>query len=213
MGGETFREKQRKSWDREYSKKDPLWKGPPSLDHPLPPGVRILELGCGNGKTLEALTHGNGIITAVDFSRNAVRACARGGPQSTKLNLLIADACELPFREASFDMIIAFHILEHLLTGDRKLTTCEIRRVLDVGGKVLVRVFSVEDMRFGKGREVEENTFLRGTGLVYHYFTEAELMDLFQDFRPESLTRTTSVKRFEGKEYNRVELEGVFSIP
>ena len=44
-------------------------------------------------------------------------------------------------------------------------------RVLRPGGEVRFKAFSRADMRFGKGEEVEPGTFIRGAGVLTHYFS------------------------------------------
>ncbi len=51
---------------------------------------------------------------------------------------LLADATNLPFKEGSFDEILASHVLEHIPKLD--LAMDEIRRVLQVGGVLRVLV-------------------------------------------------------------------------
>lgn len=49
-----------------------------------------------------------------------------------------ADGCALPFDDASFDLILSFHVLEHI--PDDFSAMCELRRVLKSGGILLVQV-------------------------------------------------------------------------
>jgi hypothetical protein len=45
---------------------------------------------------------------------------------------------------------------------------------------MFIRVFSIKDFRYGKGKEIEENSFVRGNGIITHYFKDDELY--FEDF-------------------------------
>lgn len=193
------------AWDREYSKPDPVWKGPPQAEVDIPPGARVLELGCGNGKALAALSKKASEVVAVDISRIALRACGTVA-SSPKIELARADVLFLPFANGSFDAVTAFHVLEHLSQDDRPKAAEEMRRVLSPGGSVHIRVFSVKDMRCGKGEQVEEMTFLRGNGIPYHYYTVDELISLFREYEGIELMEVTSTKRFDGKDYLRAEL-------
>lgn len=200
---------QRAAWDLEYSKPDPVWKGPPQEGADLPAGLRVLEVGCGNGKTLAALARAGNSVVGVDFSTPALRTC----PQGERIELVRGNVLRMPMASRSFDVAVLFHVLEHFLEGDRARVVEEVRRVLRPGGHALVRVFSTSDMRYGKGTEVEKDTFVRGTGIRYHYFREEELHELFQGFRTVTLTEVRSNKRYGNEERIRSELVGAFRLP
>jgi SAM-dependent methyltransferase len=72
------------------------------------PGLRVLELGCGNGSLLAALKPALGV--GVDFSRQALEAARELHPE---LVLVQADAHSLPF-EAVFDVIILSDLINDL---------------------------------------------------------------------------------------------------
>jgi len=123
---------------------------------------------------------------------------------------LISNVAFLPFSDETFDVVVAFHILEHLLDEDVSKTVAEIKRVLRPGGRAYVRTFSSEDMRFGAGKGVGKDTFVRGDGIVQRYFSMNELSDLFNAFEKESLEKHVIGKRFDGGPHKRVTLNGVF---
>lgn len=199
---------QRRAWDAEYAKPHPLWKGPPSEGIQADPGRRVLELGCGNGKTLAALQKGGGEVIGLDFSRKGLEACSRSLAAAPEL--VQGDARWLPFADGVFDHVMAFHLLGHLFLGERERAVGEVRRVLRASGGLIVRVFSTADMRFGQGQEIEAGTFLKGTGIPCHYFTREELVELLAGFKVLTLDEIASVKRFHGQEYKRSELVGAF---
>lgn len=66
----------------------------------VPPGLRVLEIGCGNGDLLAAVEPAFGV--GIDFSIPTVQAAARRHPD---LHFAVADAHALPLRER-FDVII-----------------------------------------------------------------------------------------------------------
>lgn len=195
------------SWDREYSGSHPMWKGPPCTDPGL--GGRVLELGCGNGKTASALVRGAELVVALDFSLKGLEACRRATP-SPKLEVVRGDACGLPFPDRCFDHVVASHVLGHLLEDERTIAMREITRVLVPAGTLVLRVFSVGDMRRGQGREVERETFQRGTGIRNHYFDREELRMLASRLEEVSLEEIISMKRYGGNERTRAEWTGVF---
>lgn len=86
----------------------------------------------------------------------------------------------------------------------------EITRVLKYGGKLFFRDFGVEDMRAGKGYEVEPGTYRRGHGVTTHYFTEDEAADLFCLMKPVAILTHGWNMRVRGKDFLRTEVEAVF---
>jgi ubiquinone/menaquinone biosynthesis C-methylase UbiE len=143
----------------------------------IPPGSSVLELGCGGGRLLlPVLRHGTAkILVGVDFSRTAMMQLNKDAAGT----LVQADAAILPFREGVFDVVLCRHLLGHLMEDGRKAAAAEVLRTLRKGGMALIEVFSAADARSGKGKRIEEGTFLRGDGITHHYFMEEEVRGLF----------------------------------
>ena len=97
------------------------------------PGTRILDVGCGPGivwranrKRIDATWS----LTLADLSPGMIEVARR--ELGERAVYLVADAQELPFSADSFDIVIANHMLYHLL--DRPRAFEEIRRMLVSGG-------------------------------------------------------------------------------
>lgn len=91
----------------------------------------ILDVGCGTGYNLTVLAR-YGRARGLDMSAEALDFCRRRGVNDVQLH----DADELPFPEASFDLVTAFDVIEHI-TDDRAALR-EFRRVLRPGGLLLI---------------------------------------------------------------------------
>ena len=169
----------RKAWNLEYKRKREVWRQRFTEFFPdrTFTGKAVLELGVGNGKTLQKILLQNPArVSAVDFSPVAIRLCKE---KFKNTEFFEASACGLPFKGGEFDIVVCFHTLGHLLKPERKKAVKEIKRVLKKGGNVLFEDFAVGDFRFGKGKKIEDNTFKRGNGITYHYFTASEVKRLF----------------------------------
>jgi ubiquinone/menaquinone biosynthesis C-methylase UbiE len=198
-----------KAWERDYCSRGRLWGGGVKDLPNLPQGSAVLELGCGNGKTLSAMLVQAWRITALDVSIEAVRLC-KATCASDQVDFLGADASHLPFADRIFDAVFAFHIVGHVLLSEREKIASETARVLKVGGMLFFRDFGMDDMRAGQGIEVEPGTFQRGRGVITHYFTEDEASGLFCHLMPVSVATTRWKMRIIGKDLIRSEVEAIF---
>jgi MPBQ/MSBQ methyltransferase len=198
------------AWDRAYRSRGRLWGGGAKNLPELPEGSRVLELGSGDGKTLAAMQGRSWDVTALDISPEALRLSRSA--IGTEVSLLLADARHLPFKSDSFDAIFAFHLTGHVLQAGRELIAREVGRVLRPGGRLFLREFGAEDMRAGRGEEVETGTFRRGSGVITHYFTEKEVAGLFcdLDLTALSLQKRKWKMRVKGEDFWRSEVEAVF---
>jgi len=195
-----------KAWDKDYASRGRLWGGA-VVDLPiLPSGSLVLELGCGDGKTLCALP-GDWSVVGLDVSPQALRLARRARADAS---LIQAEACCLPLRESCFDAVFAFHVAGHLLADGRRALAREVARVLASGGRLFFRDFCDQDMRSGHGEEVEPGTFQRSSGILTHYFTENEVKELFCQLQPLSIGTHCWKMRIKGKDHLRAEVQAAF---
>lgn len=199
------------AWERDYLRRGQLWGGAACGLPPFPPGSLVLELGCGNGKSCISLAGQDISVVGLDISPSAVVLCRRASKE--EIPLLVADARILPFRDLSFDAVCAFHLVGHLEGAGRQTVAGEVVRVLKPGGKFYFRDFSVRDMRYGKGTEVEAGTFSRGDGIITHYFSGSEVGTLFSGLRSCALETCTWSLRVRGRNLPRAEIAAVFVKP
>ncbi|NKC30121.1 class I SAM-dependent methyltransferase [Falsiroseomonas selenitidurans] len=109
----------------------------------IAPGMRVLDAGCGFGGTLACLDER---VERLDMTglnidpRQLQRAArvARPRPGST-LRFVAADACTLPFADASFDRVLAVECIFHF--PSRAAFLAEVRRVLRPGGALVISDF------------------------------------------------------------------------
>lgn len=99
----------------------------------LPPGARVLDVGCGRGVTLRALADLGCEAHGFEVSADAVegldpRIQARVAPS--------LEAAEFPAE--FFDEIILWHVLEHV--RQPREVMCEVWRLLKPGGRAIVAV-------------------------------------------------------------------------
>jgi SAM-dependent methyltransferase len=203
----------RNPWDSDYERRGRLWGGSAISIPQLPPSSRILELGCGDGKTVSSLVQAGGCVTAVDFSPRAATLCRNTCTDPDRVRIIIADIRKTPFRDESFDVIIASHVCGHLAQVGRFRLAREIPRLLVPGGRIFFRDFSVSDFRYGRGVETEAGTYMRKNGISTHYFTEDEVRLLFSGLPVRSLVQDRWAMRVRGMDLPRAEIVAEFEKP
>lgn len=103
------------------------------------PSRRILEVGCGTGFWLRQLVqwgarpeHVVGIDLVADRLTQARRSSAPGTA------LALASAADLPFRDASFDLVLQATVFTSILDDRiRRAAAAEMRRVLAPDGRIV----------------------------------------------------------------------------
>lgn len=102
-------------------------------------GEKVLEVGCGRGfylKTLIAVLPDLD-ITGIDLNEKYLQV-AKKFIADGKIKLIRADATNLPFKDETFDRIIATEILEHI--PDDLKAILEMCRVLKPDGIAMITV-------------------------------------------------------------------------
>ncbi len=98
----------------------------------IPPGVRLLDLGCGTGVSSRLLADRGWTVTGSDLSEKFLDRKLEG----RGLTLRAADALQLPFGPGAFDAVASYCFIEHV--PDVQRVVDEMIRVTKPGGTILV---------------------------------------------------------------------------
>ena len=99
----------------------------------LQPKARVLDIGCGSGEFLAALSaYGDYELWGTELSGPAAsRATKHQG-----VNLKVGPLCADDFEEHSFDMVTLFHVFEHLPNPSEVIES--VRRILKPDGHLIM---------------------------------------------------------------------------
>jgi cyclopropane fatty-acyl-phospholipid synthase-like methyltransferase len=104
----------------------------------LPPGARVVDLGCGAGipATRELADHGLQVL-GVDFSAVQIRRAHQLVPAA---RFVQADMTAFGLRPASVDAVVSFYAVIHLPLADQQALFPRVRAWIRPGGYLLVTV-------------------------------------------------------------------------
>ena len=113
--------------------------------------IRVLDVACGTGDSTIAIARAAGagsMVTGVDISEGmmsmVMSKAAREGVQD-RIELMVADGCNLPFQDSSFDCVTCAFGIRNF--EDKEAGLSEFLRVLKPGGKVVILELSVPSSR------------------------------------------------------------------
>ncbi len=104
-------------------------------------GIELLECGCGGSPEVSLLDLCTTYV-GVDFSETGLkRADATLRSQAVPYELHLADVCDLPFDDASFDAVYSAHMIYHIPDRDAQARALdEMLRVTKPGGVLVLIV-------------------------------------------------------------------------
>ena len=139
----------------------------------------VLVLGSGYGRNTRLFSGAGLQVDGIEISPTAVEAARQYDPQTRHQCL---SAMEMPLTPNAYDAIFSFNVLHLFRQPERRLLLEKCRTVLKPGGVAFFAVFSEQEKSFGKGLEVEPNTFESKPGRPVHYYSEADLRQEFGGF-------------------------------
>lgn len=137
----------------------------------LPPGARVLDVGCGSGVKAKYLM-GHGLkVTGIDISENLLEIARREAPEGEYRLFSMTDLDTMP---ETFDGVFAQASLLHIPKKDAGDVVKKMANRLVPGGLLYI---AVKEPREGNPEEevVTENDYGYEYERFFSYFTMAEL--------------------------------------
>jgi len=150
---------------------------------------RVLDLCFGTGRHTIVLAENGFEVYGIDISKTGKEITEKRLKEKNLKNvhLKIADMHDLPFEDNFFDGIVAVYALEHNTLAGLKKTILELDRVLKNNGSLITTLISTNDPRYGRGKEIEPNTFTNikdpaESDVAHRFSDENEVRELFARF-------------------------------
>jgi SAM-dependent methyltransferase len=140
-------------------------------------GGTLLDIGCGEGRHSIAAARLGFRVTGVDYEPLALKRARRFAVAKSAAGIRFrkGDVFSLPFRDASFDIVIDCGCLHHQRKRDWAAYRANLLRVLRPGGFHLLSVFSPRFRLFSRSRRQWQIAF----GAYRRYFRRRDILDLF----------------------------------
>ena len=114
-----------------------------ALVRTLPPGARVLDIGCGNGLPITKTLVAAGVqVVGID---SAAKMLTRFRLNLPATHAVRAVAQTLPFADATFDGAVAWGVMFHLPQAEEIEVIASVARVLKPGGSFLFTAGDIVD--------------------------------------------------------------------
>lgn len=112
----------------------------------LAEGERVLDVGCGTGTLALVAAErvgADGRVVGIDPSVEMIakareKAAARAHSGAGSVSFELGRIEQLPFEDASFDVVLSTLMFHHLPAREQHSGLCEVRRVLVPGGRLVI---------------------------------------------------------------------------
>jgi len=159
--------------------------------------LKMLDLGCGAGVHTIFLAKEGFQTYATDISETGLDIVRkRVKSNNLKAEIENANMEQQPFEDNFFDGIISYAVFYYNNSHGFQKATDELYRILKKGGEAFILTRTTDDYRFGKGEEIEKNTFVLNIpetnekGMTMHFLEREDIDKIFGKFAEVSFEKT-----------------------
>lgn len=153
-------------------------------------GIKILDVGCGNGKDCKYISQKGFDINGIDLSVGMLNIAREKVPTG---KFEIMDITNITYPDDSYDGIISNCSLFHIPMEELPKTLESFRRILKPNGKLLLI------LQEGNGEMMVEEPYRPGVHIYMNYFSTEQIQELLKQYGFEVgyLTKEESPNEFE----------------
>jgi len=107
----------------------------------------LIEVACGDGFVLQEISKIKNApkLTGVEISEKRIERCKS---KPFKAEYILGDILKLPFKDNSFDAVVATEILEHI--PNYQIAIAELNRIIKPGGHIIITFPNELNLRLGR---------------------------------------------------------------
>jgi SAM-dependent methyltransferase len=148
-----------------------------------PAGLHAAELGCGAGPNLVWLARRGLRISGIDISATALELARKTLASFEVASLVEGSVTDVPWPDASLDVVVESCVFQHLARADREATFAEVDRLVKPGGlfvgHMLERSHTVFRKREGEQLPDDPGTLRLEDGGANYHLTNIGLSHFF----------------------------------
>ena len=171
-------------WDKSYREEGKIWGESPSRTAEYALELfrqndvkKLLVPGSGYGRNTRLFSASGIKVVGVELSKTACKIAREFDPATRIFNDTVLD---MSYLAGNYDAIYCFNVLHVFRQYDRQFFINQCASRIKKQGLMFFTVFSEKDESYGKGKQIEKNTFESKPGRFAHYFDEDDLKAYFQ---------------------------------
>ena len=191
-------------WESIYSSNEKMWG-----ENPTDNSRHVLKLlqsnniksilipGFGYGRNAKVFYDNGFNVSGIEISKTAIERARRYFPEDVTIHC--GSVIDMPFDDVRYDCIYCYSLIHLLDKKERHKLIKDCFSQLNANGIMIFVGLTINDERFGVGKEVKKNTFQSPNGLRLYFYDEASVYEEFGNYN------ITDVKEINEPEVNPTE--------
>ncbi len=164
---------------------------------------KIIVPGCSYGRNSLYFAKNDLEVLGIDSSPVAIDMAKEiAEKERLEITYEVGNVYQLPYSDGSFEAIFDRGLLHLMMRAERRQAVIEYKRVLSKGGILFLTVFSIDDEQYGKGLELEEDTFDSMDGRPAHFFNKNRMSEILSGWHIAKMTPLEETENHGSGQHN-----------
>ena len=175
-------------WNKRFKEEGTIWSNNPSQSSLFANKKfkdylvnNILILGIGYGRNARPFIENGYSVSGIEIADEAIKILNSSDLKNKIEKIYQGSLLDIPFDNNRYDAIFSFNVIHLFGEFDRIRIIEKSKSILNKNGLIFFTAMSELDNDFGKGDEIEHNTF-DNKGKPVHFFNDSDIREHFKDF-------------------------------